>query len=119
MIRAHIVGELATDPEQRISKRGRTFALVHLYVWHGDPQRVSCRLITFEAEAIKTLMQMRRRKWLSATGLLKADIFTARSGTVRPLIHVTAHQIADAPKPIPSTVADHPFGDLAGDGGAE
>lgn len=58
MIRALVVGELRADPQQRMGKNGKPFALARLSVPMGDQGRVSCSLIVFEAEAVTRLLQL-------------------------------------------------------------
>lgn len=100
MIRALIVGELRTDPQQRTTKNGNAFALARLSVSMGDQGRVSCSLIVFEAEAVTRLLQLRAGASVAAAGTLKVGTFDGTDGTVRASLDMVADEItATTPRP--------------------
>lgn len=120
MIRALIVGELRADPQQRMGKNGKPYALARLSVPMGDQGRVSCSLIAFEAEAVARLLQLRAGASVAAAGTLKVGTFTGTDGTARPSLDVVADEIASTtprpkkPRPAPAHRA-HQGGAAAGD----
>ena len=120
MIRALVVGELRADPQQRMGKNGKPYALARLSVPMGDQGRVSCSLIVFEAEAVARLMQLRTGASVAAAGTLKVGTFDGNDGSVRASLDMVADEIASTtprpkkPKPAPAHRA-HQGGAAAGD----
>lgn len=120
MIRALVVGELRADPQQRMGKNGKPYALARLSVPMGDQGRVSCSLIVFEAEAVTRLLQLRAGASVAAAGTLKVGTYNGTDGTVRASLDVVADEIAATtprpkkPKPAPAHRA-HQGGAAAGD----
>lgn len=120
MIRALVVGELRADPQQRMGKNGKPFALARLSVPMGDQGRVSCSLIVFEAEAVTRLLQLRAGASVAAAGALKVGTFDGTDGTVRASLDMVADEIAATtprpkkPKPAPAH-REHQAGAAAGD----
>ena len=120
MIRALIVGELRADPQQRMGKNGKPYALARLSVPMGDQGRVSCSLIVFEAEAVTRLLQLRAGASVAAAGALKVGTFDGTDGTVRASLDMVADEIAATtprpkrPKPAPAH-REHQGGAVAGD----
>ena len=119
MIRALIVGDLRADPQQRMGKNGKPYALARLSVPMGDQGRVSCSLIVFEAEAVTRLLQLRAGASVAA-GTLKVGTYNGTDGTVRASLDVVADEIAATtprpkkPKPAPAHRA-HQGGAATGD----
>lgn len=124
MIRALILGELRADPQQRMGKNGKPYALARLSVPMGDQGRVSCSLIVFEAEAVTRLLQLRAGASVAAAGTLKVGTFDGTDGTVRASLDMVADEIAATtprpkkPKPAPAhrehqggAAASDPFAD--------
>ena len=100
MIRALVVGELRADPQQRMGKNGKPYALARLSVPMGDQGRVSCSLIVFEAEAVTRLLQLRAGASVAAAGTLKVGTYNGTDGTVRASLDVVADEIAaTTPRP--------------------
>lgn len=126
MIRALVVGELRTDPQQRTARTGRPYALARLSVPMGDEGRVSCSVIAFQDDAVARLLQLRAGSSVAVAGTLKVGVFTGNDGTPRPSLDVVADEVAATtprprkPKPAAPTrpSADHgePVGDLLGAG---
>lgn len=126
MIRALIVGELRADPQQRMGKNGKPYALARLSVPMGDQGRVSCSLIAFEAEAVTRLLQLRAGASVAAAGTLKVGTFDGTDGATRASLDMVADEIASTtprpkkPKSAPAHRAHQgggdPFGDLPGAG---
>lgn len=120
MIRALVTGELRADPQQRVGKNGKPFALARLSVPMGDQGRVSCSLIVFEAEAVTRLLQLRAGASVAAAGALKVGTFDGTDGTVRASLDMVADEIAATtprpkrPKPAPAH-REHQGGAVAGD----
>lgn len=120
MIRALVVGELRADPQQRMGKNGKPYALARLSVPMGDQGRVSCSLIVFEAEAVTRLLQLRAGASVAAAGTLKVGTYDGTDGTVRASLDMVADEIAATtprpkkPKPAPAHRA-HQGGAAAGD----
>ncbi|MDO9597254.1 MAG: single-stranded DNA-binding protein [Azoarcus sp.] len=125
MIRALIVGELQSDPQQRTAKNGNPFALARLSVPMGEEGRISCSVIAFQSEAVTRLMQLRAGATVSAAGTMKVQSFTGKDGTMRPTLDIVADEIASTtprprkPKETPagraqSVPPSEPFGDLPG-----
>ncbi len=124
MIRALVNGELRADPQQRMGKNGKPYALARLSVPMGDQGRVSCSLIAFEAEAVTRLMQLRVGASVAAAGTLKVGTYDGTDGTTRPSLDMVADEIASTTprpkkaKPAPAHRAHQgggdPFGDLPG-----
>ena len=124
MIRALLVGELRADPQQRMGKNGKPYALARLSVPMGDQGRVSCSLIVFEAEAVTRLLQLRAGASLAAAGTLKVGTFDGTDGATRASLDMVADELAATtprpkkPKPAPahrghqgSAAAGDPFTD--------
>ena len=117
MIRALVTGELRADPQQRVGKKGKPFALARLSVPMGDQGRVSCSLIVFEAEAVTRLLQLRAGASVAAAGALKVGTFYRTDGTVRASLDMVADEIASTtprpkkPKPAPAHRAHQGGGD--------
>ena len=120
MIRALVTGELRADPQQRVGKNGKPFALARLSVPMGDQGRVSCSLIVFEAEAVTRLLQLRAGASVAAAGALKVGTFDGTDGTERASLDMVADEIAATtprpkrPKPAPAH-REHQGGAVAGD----
>lgn len=120
MIRALIAGELRADPQQRVGKNGKPYALARLSVPMADQGRVSCSLIAFEAEAVTRLLQLRAGASVAAAGTLKVGTFDGTDGTVRASLDMVADEIASTtprpkkPRPAPAHRA-HQGGAAAGD----
>ena len=120
MIRALIVGELRADPQQRMGKNGKPYALARLSVPMGDQGRVSCSLIAFEAEAVARLLQLRAGASVAAAGTLKVGTFDGTDGATRASLDMVADEIAATtprpkkPKPAPAH-REHQGGAAAGD----
>ena len=120
MIRALVVGELRADPQQRMGKNGKPYALARLSVPMGDQGRVSCSLIVFEAEAVARLMQLRTGASVAAAGTLKVGVYEGNDGATRASLDMVADEIASTtprpkkPKPAPAHRA-HQGGAAAGD----
>ena len=120
MIRALVVGELRADPQQRMGKNGKPFALARLSVPMGDQGRVSCSLIVFEAEADARLLQLRAGASVAAAGTLKVGVYEGNDGATRASLDMVADEIASTtprpkkPKPAPAHRA-HQGGAAAGD----
>ena len=108
MIRALVTGELRADPQQRVGKNGKPFALARLSVPVGDQGRVSCSVIAFEPEAVARLLQLRAGASVAAAGTLKVGTFNGTDGTVRASLDMVADEIASTtprpkkPKPAPA-----------------
>ena len=108
MIRALITGELRADPQQRVGKNGKPFALARLSVPVGDQGRVSCSVIAFEPEAVARLLQLRAGASVAAAGTLKVGTFNGTDGTVRASLDMVADEIASTtprpkkPRPAPA-----------------
>ena len=108
MIRALVVGELRADPQQRMGKNGKPYALARLSVPMGDQGRVSCSLIVFEAEAVTRLLQLRAGASVAAAGTLKVGTYEGNDGSVRASLDMVADEIASTtprpkkPKPAPA-----------------
>ena len=120
MIRALIVGELRADPQQRMGKNGKPYALARLSVPMGDQGRVSCSLIVFEAEAVTRLLQLRPGASVAAAGTLKVGTYESNDGATRASLDMVADEIAATtprpkkPKPAPAH-REHQGGAAAGD----
>ena len=120
MIRALVVGELRADPQQRMGKNGKPYALARLSVPMGDQGRVSCSLIVFEAEAVARLLQLRAGASVAAAGTLKVGTYDGTDGTVRASLDMVVDEIAATtprpkkPKPAPAH-REHQGGAAAGD----
>lgn len=100
MIRALVTGELRADPQQRMGKNGKPYALARLSVPMGDQGRVSCSLIVFEAEAVARLLQLRAGASVAAAGTLKVGTFNGTDGTVRASLDMVADEVAaTTPRP--------------------
>ena len=100
MIRALIVGDLRADPQQRMGKNGKPYALARLSVPMGDQGRVSCSLIVFEAEAVTRLLQLRAGASVAAAGTLKVGTYEGNDGSVRASLDMVADEIASTtPRP--------------------
>ena len=124
MIRALVVGELRADPQQRMGKNGKPYALARLSVPMGDQGRVSCSLIVFEAEAVTRLLQLRAGASVAAAGTLKVGVYEGNDGATRASLDMVADEIASTtprpkkPKPAPAhrehqggAAASDPFAD--------
>ena len=124
MIRALVTGELRADPQQRISKNGKPFALARLSVPMTDEGRVSCSVIVFEAEAVARLLQLKAGASVAAAGTLKVGTYASNDGTTRANLDMVADEIASTtprpkrPKPAPAhrarqggAAAGDPFAD--------
>jgi single-stranded DNA-binding protein len=117
VIRALITGELRADPQQRVGKNGKPFALARLSVPVGDQGRVSCSVIAFEPEAVARLLQLRAGASVAAAGTLKVGTFNGTDGTVRASLDMVADEIASTtprpkkPKPAPAHRAHQGGGD--------
>ena len=120
MIRALVVGELRADPQQRMGKNGKPYALARLSVPMADQGRVSCSLIVFEAEAGARLLQLRAGASVAAAGTLKVGVYEGNDGATRASLDMVADEIASTtprpkkPKPAPAHRA-HQGGAAAGD----
>ena len=120
MIRALITGELRADPQQRMGKNGKPYALARLSVPMADQGRVSCSLIVFEAEAVARLLQLRAGASVAAAGTLKVGTFDGTDGATRASLDMVADEIAATtprpkkPKPAPAH-REHQGGAAAGD----
>ena len=108
MIRALVVGELRADPQQRMGKNGKPYALARLSVPMGDQGRVSCSLIVFEAEAVARLLQLRAGASVAAAGTLKVGVYEGNDGATRASLDMVADEIASTtprpkkPRPAPA-----------------
>lgn len=100
MIRALVAGELRADPQQRVGKNGKPYALARLSVPMGDQGRVTCSVIAFEAEAVTRLLQLRAGALVAAAGTLKVGTFDGTNGATRASLDLTADEIAaTTPRP--------------------
>lgn len=117
MIRALVVGELRADPQQRMGKNGKPYALARLSVPMGDQGRVSCSLIVFEAEAVTRLLQLRAGASVAAAGTLKVGVYEGNDGATRASLDMVADEIASTtprpkkPRPAPAHRAHQGGGD--------
>ena len=117
MIRALVVGELRADPQQRMGKNGKPFALARLSVPMADQGRVSCSLIVFEAEAVARLLQLRAGASVAAAGTLKVGVYEGNDGATRASLDMVADEIASTtprpkkPRPAPAHRAHQGGGD--------
>ena len=117
MIRALIVGDLRADPQQRMGKNGKPYALARLSVPMGDQGRVSCSLIVFEAEAVTRLLQLRAGASVAAAGTLKVGVYEGNDGATRASLDMVADEIASTtprpkkPRPAPAHRAHQGGGD--------
>ena len=117
MIRALVVGELRADPQQRMGKNGKPYALARLSVPMGDQGRVSCSLIVFEAEAGARLLQLRAGASVAAAGTLKVGVYEGNDGATRASLDMVADEIASTtprpkkPRPAPAHRAHQGGGD--------
>jgi len=108
MIRALIVGDLRAEPQQRMGKNGKPYALARLSVPMGDQGRVSCSLIVFEAEAVTRLLQLRAGASVAAAGTLKVGVYEGNDGATRASLDMVADEIASTtprpkkPRPAPA-----------------
>ena len=122
MIRALVTGELRADPQQRMGKNGKPYALARLSVPMGDQGRVSCSVIVFEAEAVTRLLQLRAGASVAAAGALKVGTYDGTDGTVRASLDMVADEIAATtprpkrPRPAPAPAhREHQGGAAASD----
>lgn len=100
MIRALIVGELRANPQQRTTKTGNPYAIARVSVPMGDQGRVNCSLISFEADAVKRLMELKEGATISAAGTLKAGIYEPPNGPPRPSLDLVADEVTSTtPRP--------------------
>lgn len=117
MIRALVVGELRADPQQRMGKNGKPYALARLSVPMGDQGRVSCSLIVFEAEAVTRLLRLGAGASVAAAGTLKVGVYEGNDGATRASLDMVADEIASTtprpkkPKPAPAHRAHQGDGD--------
>lgn len=117
MIRALVVGELRADPQQRMGKNGKPYALARLSVPMGDQGRVSCSLIVFEAEAVTRLLQLRAGASVAAAGTLKVGVYEGNDVATRASLDMVADEIASTtprpkkPRPAPAHRAHQGGGD--------
>lgn len=117
MIRALVVGELRADPQQRMGKNGKPYALARLSVPMGDQGRVSCSLIVFEAEAVTRLLQLRAGASVAAAGTLKVGVYEGNDSATRASLDMVADEIASTtprpkkPRPAPAHRAHQGGGD--------
>ena len=94
MIRAHLVGNLHSDPGERIANNGNPFAIARMSVPQHDGDRFLCSLIACDDRAVKRLMQMKAGTSVSVAGSLKVGTWTTNDGTVRPSLDLVADEIA-------------------------
>jgi single-stranded DNA-binding protein len=100
MIRALNSGDLAADPQERISKTGKPFALARVSVPQGEDGRVFCSVICFDDAAVARLLQLRAGASVSVAGALKVGIWTAKDGSARPSLDLVADEVASStPRP--------------------
>ena len=100
MIRALIAGSLFADPQQRTSKTDKPFAIARLSVPQGEDGRIFCSVIAFDDAAVKRLLQLKAGAFVAIAGVLKVGTWTAKDGTVKPSLDMTADEVAaTTPRP--------------------
>lgn len=100
MIRALISGELFADPIERTTAAGKPFATARLSVPQAEGDRLFASLVTFEADAVARLLQLKKGASVSAAGTLKVATWQARDGATKPSLDLVADEIASTtPRP--------------------
>lgn len=92
MIDALIAGKLHGAPSQKTSKNGNTFTTAKVRVPSGDDS-IFCNVIAFDDGAQAALLALGTGEAVSLAGSLKVGTWTARDGTARPSLDMTASQV--------------------------
>ena len=92
MIDALIAGKLHGQPSQRTSKNGNTFTTCKVRVPTGEDSTF-CNVIAFDEGAQAALLALGPGEAVALAGSLKVGTWTARDGTARPSLDMTASQV--------------------------
>lgn len=92
MIDALIAGKLHGAPSQKTSKNGNTFTTAKVRVPSGDDS-IFCNVIAFDQDAQGALLALGTGEAVALAGSLKVGTWTARDGTARPSLDMTASQV--------------------------
>lgn len=92
MIDALITGKLHGAPSQKTSKNGNTFTTAKVRVPSGD-ESIFCNVIAFNQDAQGALLALGTGEAVALAGSLKVGTWTARDGTARPSLDMTASQV--------------------------
>lgn len=92
MIDALIAGKLHGAPSQKTSKNGNTFTTAKVRVPSGDDS-IFCNVIAFDQDAQGALLALGAGEAVALAGSLKVGTWTARDGTARPSLDMTASQV--------------------------
>lgn len=92
MIDALIAGKLHGAPSQKTSKNGNTFTTAKVRVPTGEDSTF-CNVIAFDEGAQAALLALGPGEAVALAGSLKVGTWTARDGTARPSLDMTASQV--------------------------
>lgn len=92
MIDALIAGKLHGAPSQKTSKNGNTFTTAKVRVPTGEDSTF-CNVIAFDDGAQAALLALGPGEAVALAGSLKVGTWTARDGTARPSLDMTASQV--------------------------
>ena len=114
MIDALIAGKLHGAPSQKTSKNGNTFTTAKVRVPSGDDS-IFCNVIAFDDGAQAALLALGTGEAVSLAGSLKVGTWTARDGTARPSLDMTASQVLTTYSITKKRKAMQPTEQVAGD----
>lgn len=92
MIDALIAGKLHGAPSQKTSKNGNTFTTAKVRVPTGEDSTF-CNVIAFDEGAQAALLALGPGEAVALSGSLRVGTWTARDGTARPSLDMTASQV--------------------------
>jgi single-stranded DNA-binding protein len=89
------VGRLLSDPAERTSKAGKTFATGLMRVSIGEGETVLCSIVAFNDQA-EQLLAHHQDSTIAVAGPGKLSEWTGRDGAAKHGLSVIAEQIASA-----------------------
>jgi single-stranded DNA-binding protein len=96
MIDALISGRLYGTPEQRTSKAGKLFVVAKVRAAAGNGDMLFVNVVAFDTAPCTTLLSLNDGDSVSLSGSLTPRAWTDKTGAIRSVIDLVAHQALTA-----------------------
>jgi single-stranded DNA-binding protein len=93
VIDALIAGRLHGKPQVRTAKNGNTFATAKVRTPMANGESAFVNVIAFSDTAKPALLALQEGDSVAIAGELKVGTYTAKDGTARPSLDLTAHAV--------------------------
>lgn len=93
MIDALIAGRLYGTPQSRTSKSDNTFVTAKIRTPMANGESAFINVVAFSEPTIAALMALGDGDSLAIAGELKVSAYSAKDGTARPSLDLTAHSV--------------------------